>query len=254
MTRYWFDFTTVMRYDRAVSGRVFSLRCTPMADCGQMLECHDIDVVDASGISSHADGMGVVHHLGCIEPPHTCFIFSSRGVVACAGPYRPQPSACDPVYAVSTALTAPTQEMVALARRIMEGGGTPAHLMEAVAAHMAYTPGVTTSLTDAATAWQLGLGVCQDYAHVMLSMCRCCGLRARYVSGFLAGEGATHAWVEVWHDGEWHGLDPTHACRVEHGYVKLAHGRDARDCDVARGVYRGVAQESIEARVRMEKL
>ena len=63
--------------------------------------------------------------------------------------------------------------------------------------HFTYTWGVTSVETTAAEAWRLGQGVCQDYAHCMLALCRLCGLPARYVSGHLLGDGGTHAWVEV---------------------------------------------------------
>ena len=62
---------------------------------------------------------------------------------------------------------------------------------------MTYEFGVTGVRTTAAEAWALRRGVCQDMAHVMISMCRSRGLAARYVSGHLLGEGASHAWVEV---------------------------------------------------------
>ena len=60
-----------------------------------------------------------------------------------------------------------------------------------------YVHGVTDIHTTAAEALALGRGVCQDYAHIMLVLCRLCGLPARYVSGHLLGEGGTHAWIEV---------------------------------------------------------
>ena len=59
-------------------------------------------------------------------------------------------------------------------------------------------------------ALHLGQGVCQDYAHIMLSVLRPLGIPARYVSGHLLGEGAPHAWVEVLLDdrpAQW--LSPT---------------------------------------------
>src|SRR5439155_332940 len=77
-----------------------------------------------------------------------------------------------------------------------------------------------------------GAGVCQDYAHVMLALCRECGLPARYVSGHMLGQGGTHAWVEVvlpaggGHDAVAHAFDPTHAGRAGLGYVTIAVGRD----------------------------
>ncbi|TMF52857.1 MAG: transglutaminase family protein, partial [Chloroflexi bacterium] len=62
---------------------------------------------------------------------------------------------------------------------------------------MTYRYEVTGVRTTAAAALELGAGVCQDYAHVMLALCRTCGLPSRYVSGHLLGQGGTHAWVEV---------------------------------------------------------
>ena len=60
-------------------------------------------------------------------------------------------------------------------------------------------------------------GVCQDFAHLMLGLCRALKIPARYVSGYLATEAAsaTHAWVEVFVPGHgWRGLDPTHNCQA----------------------------------------
>src|SRR5207248_7791393 len=68
---------------------------------------------------------------------------------------------------------------------------------ERVHDHMTYDWGVTTVATTAAEAWAGGVGVCQDYAHCMLALCRLCGVPARYVSGHVLGEGGTHAWVDV---------------------------------------------------------
>ena len=82
-------------------------------------------------------------------------------------------------------------------------------------------------------------GVCQDYAHVMLSVCRHVGLTARYIAGLLGGEGATHAWVEVYQDGRWVGLDPTHNRLVDDNYITIAHGRDYRDCMLDIGIFSG---------------
>lgn len=61
-------------------------------------------------------------------------------------------------------------------------------------------------------------------------MCRHVGLTARYIAGLLGGEGATHAWVEVYHNERWIGLDPTHNRMVDDNYITIAHGRDYRDC------------------------
>lgn len=70
-------------------------------------------------------------------------------------------------------------------------------IMTQVYQYMTYTKGVTNVKTTSEEAAALKKGVCQDYAHVMIALCRMEGLTARYVTGFLIGEGESHAWVEV---------------------------------------------------------
>src|SRR5947207_2200226 len=109
---------------------------------------------------------------------------------------------------------------------------------------MTYRYGVTGVRTTAAEALALGAGVCQDYAHVMLALCRASGLPSRYVSGHLLGQGGTHAWVEVLlpaRDGSGdaiaHAFDPTHASRGGLGYVTVAVGADYSDVAPTSGTY-----------------
>ena len=111
---------------------------------------------------------------------------------------------------------------------------------------MTYRYGVTGVRTTAAEALAQGAGVCQDYAHVMLAICRACGLPSRYVSGHLLGQGGTHAWVEVvlpTNDGSGdattHAFDPTHASRGGLGYVKVAVGADYSDVAPTSGTFLG---------------
>jgi transglutaminase-like putative cysteine protease len=109
---------------------------------------------------------------------------------------------------------------------------------------MTYQHGVTGVRTTAAEALALGSGVCQDYAHVMLAVCRACRLPSRYVSGHLIGQGGTHAWVEVvlpTNDGTGEAIastfDPTHASRGGLGYVTIAIGGDYSDVAPTSGTY-----------------
>jgi len=119
---------------------------------------------------------------------------------------------------------------------------------------MTYRHGVTGVRTTAAEALAVGAGVCQDYAHVMLAVCRTCGLPSRYVSGHLLGQGGTHAWVEVvlpTRDGTGdaiaHAFDPTHASRGGLGYVTVAVGADYSDVAPTSGYYRSGAPGSLTA-------
>ena len=110
--------------------------------------------------------------------------------------------------------------------------------------HFEYRLGVTAVTTPAAEAWAAGIGVCQDYAHCMLALCRLCGLPARYVSGHVLGEGGTHAWVEVLvrHPQDEDALravpiDPTHDRRAGLRYITVAVGRDYFDVPPTSGTF-----------------
>lgn len=123
---------------------------------------------------------------------------------------------------------------------------------------MTYRHGVTGVRTTAAQALALGVGVCQDYAHVMLAVCRACGLPSRYVSGHLLGQGGTHAWVEVLlsaddgtGDAIAHTFDPTHVSRGGLGYVTVAVGADYLDVAPTSGTYTSGARGRLIATKRV---
>jgi transglutaminase-like putative cysteine protease len=97
-------------------------------------------------------------------------------------------------------------------------------------------------------------GVCQDFAHLMIGLCRSLKIPARYVSGYLATEAAsaTHAWVEVFIPGcGWQALDPTHNCQPEATYVKIGIGRDYADVPPVSGNYRGTLERTMEVEVKI---
>ena len=100
-------------------------------------------------------------------------------------------------------------------------------------------------------------GVCQDFAHLMIGLCRALKIPARYVSGYLATEAvsATHAWVEVFVPGHgWRGLDPTHNCQLGETYIKIGNGRDYGDVPPVSGNYRGTRDRKMEVEVRITPL
>lgn len=114
-----------------------------------------------------------------------------------------------------------------------------------------YETGNTTVKTTAEEFCQTGKGVCQDFAHLMLALCRARGIPSRYVSGYIdtgqdaavRGDAATHAWVELLMPGRvWVGFDPTNNQIVSSQYVQVAVGRDYQDIVPTRGVYIGGGQ------------
>jgi transglutaminase-like putative cysteine protease len=160
-----------------------------------------------------------------------------------------------------TPLTTPSEALALAARELRAKGRRPLALAEAINewthGALAYERGVTHVDTSAADALALGRGVCQDYAHVMLAVCRLLGLPARYVSGHVLGEGGTHAWVELLLPALSGGglravaFDPTYGGRAGADHVTVATGRDYRDVAPTSGTYRGAGGGRLTASKRM---
>ncbi len=120
-----------------------------------------------------------------------------------------------------------------------------------------YIKGITTVETTLTEIWSLKAGVCQDFAHILSAMLRMLKIPARYVSGYICpnkngmrGEGATHAWVEVYIPFYgWLGIDPTNNCIVEDLHVRLAVGRSFSDCSPVKGTYKGISDHKLEVGV-----
>jgi transglutaminase-like putative cysteine protease len=120
-----------------------------------------------------------------------------------------------------------------------------------------YIKGITTIETTVDELMIKRMGVCQDFAHVMLEILRGLGIPGRYVSGYICpnkngmrGEGATHAWVEAYipHIG-WVGIDPTNNTLANENHIKLACGRDFTHCSPVKGIFKGPAQQSLSVYV-----
>ncbi len=127
-------------------------------------------------------------------------------------------------------------------------------IMQYINREFRYEPNSTHVHTTMAEVMKLRAGVCQDFAHVMLGLCRSIKLPARYVSGYLyngpveqlKGAQASHAWVEIYITGHgWVGLDPTNNQPVDGHYVKIGVGRNYGDVPPIRGTYRGTQERKL---------
>jgi transglutaminase-like putative cysteine protease len=135
-------------------------------------------------------------------------------------------------------------------------------LMKRLKSDITYEIGATTVTTTPPMSFALRRGVCQDYAHIMISGLRGIGLPAAYVSGYLRsaprtdatrlqGADAMHAWVLVWCGSQagWIGLDPTNAIAASDEHVVLAIGRDYTDVAPMDGVVFGSGGQRIDVAV-----
>jgi transglutaminase-like putative cysteine protease len=168
------------------------------------------------------------------------------------GPIRlPAAAPHDPRLLRPTRLTTPDERLRDLAAGVREG--TPLERAERICAlvHDAvhYEYGVTSVETTAAEALSGGRGVCQDSAHVMITLCRLVGVPARYVSGHLLGEGGTHGWMEVVvPDGDAAvaiPFDPCNGRRAGADYLTVATGRDYADVPPTSGSYSGTPNSTL---------
>jgi transglutaminase-like putative cysteine protease len=134
-------------------------------------------------------------------------------------------------------------------------------------AAFSYRPGSTQVSTPIQAVIRDRAGVCQDFAHLMLSLLRAQGLICRYVSGYiephdpdlenpgLIGAHASHAWIEVLlQDGNWWGLDPTNDQTAGERHIRLAVGRDYHDVAPLRGTFKGPHQQTLTVEVSVERI
>ena len=125
-----------------------------------------------------------------------------------------------------------------------------------------YEPGSTHVHTKIEEIFIYRRGVCQDFAQVMLAVCRNQRIPARYVSGYLytghnglVSNDATHAWVEcLLPDGRWHGFDPTNDMVVNDAYIRIHTGRDYSDVAPVRGTYKGPPATKLDVMVTVEQI
>ena len=126
-----------------------------------------------------------------------------------------------------------------------------------------YVAGSTAVNTHLEEAFELKTGVCQDFTHVMLGLCRSIGIPARYASGYLyngptdhlVGAQASHAWPEVFLPGVgWVGFDPTNDNLADERYIKVAVGRDYEDVAPIRGSYKGTGHCEMSVTVEVDKI
>ncbi len=237
--RFFYDI--LLEFDAPITDHAFVLRCIPPSFSGQEILEARLTLEPATAYLCQQDAFGNLLQVGRIDAPHDHFHYTVQGV-ACLDSDACAAEAAHPIFRFPSAYASLSGEM----RAFLNGLALPEQpearawaLCQAVGERMTYTPGVTGVATTAAQAFAAGAGVCQDFAHIYLALARQSGLAARYCSGLPEGEGASHAWCEVWLDGRWRGIDPTRRRWTDAGYIRFNAGRDFGDCPMERGVFLG---------------
>lgn len=251
---YQYQYITDSAFSPAVEWHFFKLRCVPCSNEFQQVVESRLQVTPACQVEHSVDGQGNAVQWGAIGYQHDGFRVASEGRVEQHLPYALHEVPAS-YYLTATRLTECHEKALRNIRGVTSREQQPFALAQAIMRwvhyYIAYTPGHTTTTTAAMDVFADPRGVCQDYAHLMIALCRAVGLHARYVNGFIAGEGQTHAWVEVSDGKVWLPFDPTHNTQPEWGYVKIAHGRDADDCPTNRGRIYGWTSEQQSVTVTM---
>jgi transglutaminase-like putative cysteine protease len=286
-----FEITHVThyKYGHPAAEAYGEARLTPLTLPGQTVVSHRLVIDPQVPTSDYTDHFGNIVHFFSLPFRHKTLYVSNQAVVRTHPAPLPASSLELPVqearqilgsrmtdifdYLQLTGAVQPTRESVQWAKKYLPGnqplGECLQRLNEAIHTEFKYKPGVTENSTPMATIWKSRTGVCQDFAHVGLSILRTAGLPARYVCGYIetdpvrapdgtvrrmTGAVATHAWIEVLVPGmTWVALDPTNRQWINERYVAVSFGRDQRDATPLRGTFKGSGGQNMKVRVIMKR-
>jgi transglutaminase-like putative cysteine protease len=264
---------TQFTYASPVSESFNEVRLHPVTDEWQQVNDFLLRILPATRLRHHRDFYSnIVHHFEIPEPHRTLQVESLLHVTTRPRPPLPATETPFPLARIGEAGREPRvfdflQESrfvdmsPATWRTALDATAGASDTWQAALAvmrfvheHIKYESNSTNVHTHMSDVLRERRGVCQDFAHVMLGLCRSLKIPALYVSGYLATEiaSATHAWTEVLIPGiGWLALDPTHNRQTNENYVKIAVGRDYADVPPVTGNYKGTTDRKMEVSVKI---
>ena len=278
-------YETRFRYDAPVRESHNELRACPVDDARQRVLDFRLRVDPATPVQSYRDYWGTrVEAFGVIPRHDRLDVIAEISVEtheSAEDPAPPTPLGGIAEHEAFHEYLVPSRYtrgggLHVLGREVVDGAETAEEAGRAVAdwvgGALTYTPGATKVDTSIDEVIERRVGVCQDYAHLTVALCRAVDLPARYVSGYLfarrddAGAGAdgdgeadsvrvqTHAWVEVAvAPDRWLPLDPTNGRDVGDRHVKIGHGRDYFDVSPFHGSFSGSADPTLVSSVDIRR-
>lgn len=236
---YTMELSSPMNAAALAHEHAFTLRCVPQETKTQHVLDFEISVEPKVPLAFGTDGFGNSYCFGNIHNSHEAFRVNVKGKV------QKFPENFDDASEESQMIFRHESEMTKAGETIKKWNekipSDVNFLRDFVHEKMAYVSSSTNAFTTAEEAAKNGKGVCQDFAQIMISLCRLQKIPCRYVAGILKGEGKSHAWVECAVNGKWIPLDPTNPNVSQAEQIIFSRGRDSLDCEINRGVYRGSA-------------
>lgn len=251
MKKLHFGYMMSNSFDSYVTNHRFSLKCCPCDNARQKVQNLNVKINNAPKIFYDFDTFGNKVINGIISEPHNLFEVMVSGDIITGFDICEdyEDNICRTyTFKYFTPFTKPGKLLTEVYNNsdisIMETPYDKAfYLLKLTHKLISYQKGVTDINTTAEQALERKAGVCQDYAHIMLALCRMARLPSRYVVGMTVGEGASHAWTEVLCRGIWYGFDPTNNQLTDDNYIKISCGRDYNDCTVNKGVFVGFTHQ-----------
>jgi transglutaminase-like putative cysteine protease len=277
---------TRYRYSAPVRESAMQLYMQPRSEGGQVLRSFQVTTNPRAQLFAYTDHLGnAVYHFD-IPQEHATLIIDVESTVEMMPRPAPPASVSMDNWAILDGQRRAGEHFDMLLR---QGIAAPTPLLAAFIAEHGLAPDTARSAADPMTALrQLNetlyqafdydqdetdvdspidhvlttrRGVCQDFAHVMLSIVRSWGIPCRYVSGYLFHEkgsqersvaDASHAWVEAYLPSlGWAGFDPTNNVTAGERHIRVAIGCDYAEVPPTKGIYKGTAQGELAVAVKV---
>ncbi|MEZ4700391.1 MAG: transglutaminase family protein [Rhodothermales bacterium] len=284
--QYVIRHITRFSYESPIRESRMEVRMCPRTESEQQCYSFDLDITPHAQVHSYQDYMGnTIHHFD-IPDVHDELTLTSRALVE----VRPKDDLPEAVgmeaweaieaimagdahleMVLPSAYARPTQLLHAfIAEHDIARTSDPLTLLRRlnglIYEQFDYSPQSTHAHSPIDDALKMRSGVCQDFAHIFISLARHLFIPCRYVSGYLfhrpntdqehnrSAEDGSHAWVEAYIPGlDWVGFDPTNNTLADDRHIRVAIGRDYVDVPPTRGVYKGSARSTLHVGVSVAR-
>jgi transglutaminase-like putative cysteine protease len=279
---YSIRHVNLFRYNAPVRESVMELRMQPRSEGPQTLRSFQIATNPRAQLYAYTDHLGnAVYHFNLLRE-HEELRIEAQAVVE-IGMFPELPPALDALewgrynnYNLSddhydmlggSKFARPSPELFSFMKiaELEKPEGDPLSalkkLQRTIYDSFEYKSGITEVHSPIEHALDQRLGVCQDFAHIMITVARHWGIPTRYVSGYLHHKGsrdrsradATHAWLESYLPSlGWVAFDPTNNIMPRERHIRAAVGRDYADVPPTRGTYKGGADSELSIAVSLE--
>jgi len=268
-------------YSSSITESVTEVRMQPRTEGNQRCAKFELTTNPRSRIQGYRDYLGnVVHHFDIPGKHNQLKITAEATVEITPLPVLPDHLPTDAWaeldkikssgehwdYLTQSQFATKTRLLTELAKELkVERRSDPLSLLReintAIFETFDYAPQSTTVDSPIEHALEDRRGVCQDFAHIMITLVRELGIPCRYVSGYLyhgredhdrSAADATHAWVEAFlPELGWIGFDPTNDLLTGERHIRTAVGKDYSDVPPTRGVFKGMAQTELSVGVQV---